>query len=74
MTPQVAEALSWGVVCSPAQERVAAGLPEGWSHDVDEVIGTHRLGYFLQLVPGWIQLTAEFRHPSWHCEEVSRIF
>jgi len=23
-----------------------------------------RLGYSLQLVPGWIRLTAEFRHPA----------
>jgi hypothetical protein len=32
-----------------------------------------RLAYFLQPVPGWMRLTAEFRHPSWHCEEVPRI-
>jgi uncharacterized protein YecE (DUF72 family) len=29
-----------------------------------------RLAYFLRLVPGWIRLAVEFRHPSWHCEEV----
>jgi len=29
-----------------------------------------RLAYFLRVVPNWIRLTAEFRHPSWHCEEV----
>ena len=29
-----------------------------------------RLAYFLQQVPGWIRLSAEFRHPSWHCEDV----
>jgi len=29
-----------------------------------------RLAYFLRLVPSWIRITAEFRHPSWHCEEV----
>jgi uncharacterized protein YecE (DUF72 family) len=29
-----------------------------------------RLAYFLRLVPGWIRLAAEFRHPSWHCGEV----
>jgi len=28
----------------------------------------HRLQYFLQQVPGWIQLSIEFRHPSWHQE------
>jgi uncharacterized protein YecE (DUF72 family) len=29
-----------------------------------------RLAYFLRLVPGWIRLAVEFRHPSWHGEEV----
>ena len=29
-----------------------------------------RLAYFLRLVPDWIRVAAEFRHPSWHCEEV----
>jgi uncharacterized protein YecE (DUF72 family) len=29
-----------------------------------------RLAYFLQLVPGWLRVAVEFRHPSWHCEEV----
>lgn len=29
-----------------------------------------RLRYFLQQVPSWIQLTLEFRHPSWHQESV----
>ena len=29
-----------------------------------------RLAYFLQQVPGRIRLSAEFRHPSWHCGEV----
>jgi uncharacterized protein YecE (DUF72 family) len=29
-----------------------------------------RLAYFLRLLPRWIRITAEFRHPSWHCEEV----
>src|SRR5262245_56691909 len=29
-----------------------------------------RLAYFLQQVPGWLRLSAEFRHPSWHCEDV----
>jgi uncharacterized protein YecE (DUF72 family) len=29
-----------------------------------------RLAYFLRLVPDWIRLAVEFRHPSWHCEEV----
>jgi uncharacterized protein YecE (DUF72 family) len=29
-----------------------------------------RLAYFPRLVPGWIPVAAEFRHPSWHCEEI----
>jgi len=28
-----------------------------------------RLAYFLRQVPVWIRVAAEFRHPSWHCEE-----
>ena len=29
-----------------------------------------RLAYFLRLVPEWMRLAVEFRHSSWHCEEV----
>jgi len=29
-----------------------------------------RLAYFLRLVPGWMRVAVEFRHPSWHCEEI----
>jgi uncharacterized protein YecE (DUF72 family) len=31
-----------------------------------------RLGtaYFLEQVPPWIKVAVEFRHPSWHTEEV----
>lgn len=29
-----------------------------------------RLEYFLRLVPRWIRVAVEFRHPSWHCDEV----
>jgi uncharacterized protein YecE (DUF72 family) len=29
-----------------------------------------RLGYFLAQVPGWMRVAVEFRHESWHCEEV----
>jgi hypothetical protein len=29
-----------------------------------------RLAYFLGLVSGWISVAVEFRHRSWHCEEV----
>src|SRR5882757_6228187 len=29
-----------------------------------------RLAYFLRLVPEWIRVAVEFRHSSWHCEEV----
>ncbi len=29
-----------------------------------------RLSYFLEQVPVWLELAFEFRHPSWHREEV----
>jgi uncharacterized protein YecE (DUF72 family) len=29
-----------------------------------------RLEYFLARIPGWMRVAVEFRHPSWHCEEV----
>ncbi|MBM7808768.1 uncharacterized protein YecE (DUF72 family) [Geodermatophilus bullaregiensis] len=29
-----------------------------------------RLGYFLSLLPDWVRVAVEFRHPSWHVEEV----
>jgi uncharacterized protein YecE (DUF72 family) len=29
-----------------------------------------RLAHFLKAMPDWIELAVEFRHPSWHCEEV----
>jgi uncharacterized protein YecE (DUF72 family) len=29
-----------------------------------------RLGYFLDRVPSWLRVAVEFRHPSWHDEEV----
>jgi uncharacterized protein YecE (DUF72 family) len=29
-----------------------------------------RLEYFLQLVPPWLRLAVEFRHPSWHHDDV----
>jgi uncharacterized protein YecE (DUF72 family) len=29
-----------------------------------------RLGYFLARVPAWMRVAVEFRHPSWHCEDV----
>ena len=29
-----------------------------------------RLAYFLRLVPDWIRVAVEFRHHSWHCEEI----
>jgi len=32
-----------------------------------------RLEYFLQSMPDWVELAVEFRHPSWHCEEVFRL-
>jgi uncharacterized protein YecE (DUF72 family) len=29
-----------------------------------------RLAYFLRQVPAWIKVAVEFRHPSWHHEEI----
>ena len=29
-----------------------------------------RLAHFLGLVPGWMRIAVEFRHRSWHCEEI----
>ncbi len=29
-----------------------------------------RLAYFLRLIPGWMAVAVEFRHPSWHHEDV----
>ena len=32
-----------------------------------------RLGYFLSILPGGLRVAFEFRHPSWHREEVFRM-
>ncbi|RZS64318.1 uncharacterized protein YecE (DUF72 family) [Agromyces ramosus] len=32
-----------------------------------------RLAYFLDRVPAWMQVAVEFRHPSWHVDEVFRM-
>ncbi|WP_159604200.1 DUF72 domain-containing protein [Agromyces humi] len=32
-----------------------------------------RLAYFLERVPEWTQVAVEFRHPSWHVDEVYRL-
>ena len=32
-----------------------------------------RLDYFLAQLPGWMPVAVEFRHPSWHDEEVFRL-
>jgi uncharacterized protein YecE (DUF72 family) len=59
-------------------ERIAAGmhelrgrrgpllvqLPPGMPRD------DHRLTYFLDHLPEWIEVAVELRHPSWHVEEV----
>jgi uncharacterized protein YecE (DUF72 family) len=29
-----------------------------------------RLDYFLARVPDWMRVAVEFRHPSWHCDDV----
>ena len=39
-------------------------LPPGMACD------TARLAYFLEQVPSWVRTAVEFRHPSWHQEEV----
>ena len=49
-----------------ADKRAALLVQLGPSHVRDDA----RLAYFLRLVPGWLRLAVEFRHPSWHCEEV----
>jgi uncharacterized protein YecE (DUF72 family) len=36
------------------------------AHERDDA----RLAYFLGLVPRWIRLAVEFRHLSWHCDEI----
>ena len=32
-----------------------------------------RLDYVLRLLPEWLRVAVEFRHPSWHCEDVYRL-
>jgi uncharacterized protein YecE (DUF72 family) len=32
-----------------------------------------RLEYFLKQVPEGLRIAVEFRHPSWHCEEIFRL-
>jgi uncharacterized protein YecE (DUF72 family) len=39
-------------------------LPPSFSCDMA------RLAYFLEQIPSWIKVAVEFRHPSWHKEEV----
>jgi len=36
------------------------------AHERDDA----RLGHFLSLLPEWMRVAVEFRHPSWHVEEV----
>jgi len=42
-------------------------LPPGMERD------DARLGYFLKLLPDWVTVAVEFRHPSWHVEAVFRL-
>lgn len=42
-------------------------LPPLFAYDYD------RLAYFLQQLPWWLRTTLEFRHPSWHREEVFQL-
>jgi uncharacterized protein YecE (DUF72 family) len=63
-----------------ASEQVLVAIrigTSGWSYDhwhpelyAPGLPARDRLAYFLRLAPGWLRLTVEFRHPSWHCEEV----
>jgi uncharacterized protein YecE (DUF72 family) len=39
------------------------------AHERDDA----RLGYFLSLLPEWMRVAVEFRHPSWHVEDVFRL-
>ncbi|WP_433828525.1 DUF72 domain-containing protein [Actinoplanes sp. CA-015351] len=32
-----------------------------------------RLAYFLNLLPGWVRTAVEFRHPSWHDDQVFKL-
>jgi uncharacterized protein YecE (DUF72 family) len=32
-----------------------------------------RLHYFLAALPGWVRVAVEFRHPSWHVDDVFRL-
>jgi uncharacterized protein YecE (DUF72 family) len=36
------------------------------AHERDDA----RLTYFLSQLPGWVRVAVEFRHPSWHVDEV----
>lgn len=36
------------------------------SHTRDD----RRLAYFLRLIPDWLRVAVEFRHPSWHCDAI----
>lgn len=43
----------------PLLVQLPPDLPYDWA----------RLAYFLALLPPWLRVTCEFRHPSWHREE-----
>jgi uncharacterized protein YecE (DUF72 family) len=59
-------------------QRITAGLHElgdkrgvllvqlGPNHQRDDA----RLAYFLDLLPSWVRTAVEFRHPSWHDDQV----
>lgn len=59
------ERMSSGVKC--LGDRLAillVQLPPQWSSNPE------RLKYFLQQMPDWIQVAVEFRHSSWHTDEI----
>lgn len=62
----------------PWLERIASGMHElGAARGVlliqlppDMAFDQPRLAYVLERLPAWLTAAFEFRHPSWHCEEV----
>jgi uncharacterized protein YecE (DUF72 family) len=49
-----------------ADKRAVLLVQLGPGHARDDA----RLAYFLQALPWWVRVAVEFRHPSWHDEEV----
>jgi uncharacterized protein YecE (DUF72 family) len=59
------EIVQRGMQCLKAHQGVLlVQLPPAFAYDFA------RLAYFLEHVPAGLRVAMEFRHPSWHCEEV----